>query len=68
MSQKEVKKGIVTKKHPHLYDVKLEDGTKMKAYPAGRMKQDNISILEGDKVKVEVPKTGTKGRIIWRIT
>lgn len=66
MSNKTTKKATIIKRHPHLFDIELEDGTAMKAYPAGKIRQNQISIKEGDKVRVEIPETGNKGRIIYR--
>jgi len=50
------------------FRVKLEDGTEIFSYLAGRMRMYKIKVLLGDKVKVELdPYGGTKGRIIQRL-
>lgn len=38
------------------------------AHPAGKLRKNNIKIVQGDKVKVEVsPYDLTKGRIVYRL-
>ncbi len=49
------------------YRVQLENGHKMVAYTAGKMKKHHIRILLGDKVSLELsPYDLTKGRITFR--
>ena len=49
------------------YRVLLENGHKMIAYTAGKMKKHHIRILLGDKVSLELsPYDLTKGRITFR--
>ncbi|NHC07043.1 translation initiation factor IF-1 [Azonexus fungiphilus] len=49
------------------YRVLLENGHKMVAYTAGKMKKHHIRILLGDKVSLELsPYDLTKGRITFR--
>jgi translation initiation factor IF-1 len=49
------------------YRVDLENGHKLIAYTAGRMKKNHIRILAGDKVTLELsPYDLNKGRIIFR--
>ncbi len=49
------------------FKVKLETGQTILAYMSGKMAQNFIRILTGDKVKVEIsPYDLTKGRINFR--
>ena len=67
--QKKTKEvGTVIESHPHMFDVELENGDVIKAYPSGKITQNQIEILPGDKVEVEVSPYGENGRIIYRIT
>lgn len=50
-----------------MYKVKLESGHEIIAYANGKMKQNKIRVLMGDKVKVEMtPYDLSKGRITFR--
>ena len=54
-----------------MFEITLdEDGEKILCTISGKMKKNNIRILEGDKVRVEVslydPKDSRKGRITYR--
>ena len=58
---------VVTEALPNtLFRIKLEDGTEMMAYLAGRMRLNRVRVLVGDKVKVELDEYGGKGRIVQR--
>jgi translation initiation factor IF-1 len=47
--------------------VRFENGHKVLAHIAGKMRMHFIKILQGDKVKVEMsPYDLTKGRIVYR--
>lgn len=49
------------------YLVTLDNGHRMVAYTAGRMKKNHIRILAGDNVSLELsPYDMTKGRITFR--
>ncbi len=49
------------------YRISLDNGHKLIAYTAGRMKKNHIRILAGDKVSLEVsPYDLSKGRITFR--
>ena len=49
------------------YRVKLENGHRVIAYTSGKMKQNHIRILAGDKVSIELsPYDLSKGRITFR--
>lgn len=60
--------GMVTEKLPNtMFRVKLENGHTVLAHISGRLRQNFIRILPGDKVTMELsPYDLTKGRIIWR--
>lgn len=50
-----------------MFRVKLEQGALILGHISGRMRQNKIQILTGDKVKVEMsPYDLTKGRIVYR--
>ena len=49
------------------FKVKLENGHEVLAHTAGKMRKFRISVLQGDRVDVEMtPYDLTKGRIIFR--
>lgn len=49
------------------FRVLLENGVEILAYPAGKVRVNNIKILQGDSVEVELsPYDLTKGRIVYR--
>nr|YP_009184875.1 translational initiation factor 1 [Jenufa minuta]ALO62998.1 translational initiation factor 1 [Jenufa minuta] len=49
------------------FRVKLENGILIIAYLSGKIRQNNIKIVVGDKVTVELsPYDLTKGRIVYR--
>ncbi len=49
------------------FRVILNNGHEILAYLGGKLRINNIRILEGDKVKIEMsPYDLTKGRIIYR--
>ncbi len=50
------------------FKVKLVNGFVITAYLSGKLHLNNIRILAGDQVKVEMsPYDVTKGRITWRL-
>lgn len=50
-----------------MFRVKLENGHEILAHSSGRMRKNNIRILKGDSVRVEMtPYDLTKGRIVYR--
>lgn len=60
--------GVVTEALPNtFFRVKLEDGTELLTYLAGKMRMNRIRVLIGDKVKLELEPYGGKGRIIQRM-
>ena len=60
--------GTVVEKLPNtMFQVELENGHKVLAHISGKLRQNFIRILPGDKVKVEMsPYDLTKGRISFR--
>ncbi len=49
------------------FQVKLSNGHVILAYLGGKLRINNIRILEGDKVKIEMsPYDLSKGRIVYR--
>ena len=49
------------------FKVKLDNGHEVLGYTAGKIRQNKITITEGDTVTVEVsPYDLTRGRIIFR--
>ena len=60
--------GIVTEKLPNtMFKLKLENGVIVLAHISGKLRQNFIRILPGDKVTLEMSTYDlTKGRIIWR--
>lgn len=60
--------GIVTEKLPNtMFKVKLENDHEVLAHISGKLRQNFIKILPGDKVTLEMsPYDLSKGRIVWR--
>lgn len=64
---KQKTEGTITESLPDTkFKVKLDDGTELLAYLAGKMRLHYIKVMIGDRVTVEVSPDGTKGRIIYR--
>lgn len=61
-------KGTVLEVLPNaMFRVELENGHKILAHSAGKMRKNRIRVLEGDSVVCEMtPYDLTKGRIIFR--
>ncbi|OHA20846.1 MAG: translation initiation factor IF-1 [Candidatus Taylorbacteria bacterium RIFCSPHIGHO2_01_FULL_51_15] len=60
--------GVVVEALPDtLFKVKLEDGTILLSYLAGKMRMHRIRVLIGDRVTVEIDPYGGKGRIVKRL-
>ena len=50
-----------------MFRVKLEQGSTVLGHISGKMRQNRITILQGDRVKVEMsPYDLTKCRIVYR--
>lgn len=60
--------GIVDDALPNaMFKVKLENGHIVLAHISGKLRQNYIRILPGDKVTLEIsPYDLTRGRITWR--
>lgn len=60
--------GTVVEKLPNtMFRVQLENGHEVLAHISGKLRQNFIKILPGDKVRLEMsPYDLSKGRIIWR--
>ncbi len=60
--------GIVEEVQPNAtFRVKLENGHIVQAHISGRLRQNYIKILQGDKVTIELsPYDLDRGRITWR--
>ncbi|MSU55839.1 MAG: translation initiation factor IF-1 [Candidatus Taylorbacteria bacterium] len=60
--------GVVTEALPDtLFKVRLENGSEILTYLAGKMRMHRIRVLIGDKVTVEIDPYGGKGRITKRL-
>lgn len=61
--------GTVTEALPNtMFRVLLDDGPEILAHLSGKMRMYRISIMPGDKVKLEMtPYDLTKGRITYRV-
>jgi translation initiation factor IF-1 len=60
--------GVVEQALPNaMFRVKLETGPLILGHISGRMRQNKIQILEGDKVTMELsPYDLSRGRIVFR--
>ena len=60
--------GTVVEKLPNtMFQVELENGHRVLAHISGKLRQNFIRILPGDKVTLEMsPYDLTKGRIVFR--
>ncbi|MFO0007606.1 MAG: translation initiation factor IF-1, partial [bacterium] len=53
--------------HNEMFRVKLDQGPIILGHISGKMRQNKIQILTGDKVRVEMsPYDLSKGRIVYR--
>jgi translation initiation factor IF-1 len=67
---KPIAKGIITELLPNLmFRIQLEDGNLIIGYLSGKMRVNNIKVIIGDKVLVELDpyKGKTSNRIIRRL-
>jgi translation initiation factor IF-1 len=60
--------GVVADSLPNaVFKVKLENGHEIIAHISGRLRQNYIKILPGDRVTIELsPYEHSRGRIPWR--
>ena len=60
--------GVVTETLPSaLYRVKLEDGGTVTAHIADRMDRNFVRLRVGDRVRIEMTRDVTRGRIVEKI-
>ena len=63
----EIEVTVIEKLQNTMFQVELENGHKVLAHISGKLRQNFIRILPGDKVTLELsPYDLSKGRIIWR--
>lgn len=64
-----VTEGLVTETLPNtMFRVELNNGVTILCHASGKIRQNYIRILEGDRVKLEMtPYDLTRGRIIQRL-
>jgi len=59
---------VVTETLPSaMYRVRLDDGGSVTAHIADRMDRNFVRILIGDRVRIELSKDVTRGRIVARL-
>jgi translation initiation factor IF-1 len=60
--------GVIDETLPNTqYVVKLENQHRIHAHISGKMRMNNLKVLQGDKVQVELsPYDLSKGRIVYR--
>lgn len=60
--------GVVVDAMPNaIFKVKLDNGYEIIGHLSGKLRMNNIRVLPGDKVTMELsPYDLTKGRITWR--
>lgn len=60
--------GVVKDVLPNaIFKIELENGVMVTGHISGKMRKNNIKIILGDKVDVEVsPYDLTKGRVVYR--
>ncbi|MFT5179518.1 MAG: translation initiation factor IF-1 [Candidatus Paceibacteria bacterium] len=60
--------GIVVEALPNImFKIRLEDGTEIMSYLAGKMRMHRIRVLVGDKVAFTTEPYGGKARIFKRL-
>jgi translation initiation factor IF-1 len=60
--------GQVTEILPNsLFRVKLENGNKIIAHLAGKLRMHRIRVMTGDNVSLVLSPEGEKGRIVYRL-
>jgi translation initiation factor IF-1 len=62
------KEGVVAEALPAMsFRVHMQDGTKVLAHLAGKMRLNHIRVLPGDRVLMEMSPDGQRGRIVRRL-
>ena len=60
--------GVVAETLPSaMYKVRLEDGGLVTAHIADRMDRNFVRVLVGDRVRIELTKDVTRGRIVEKL-
>ena len=60
--------GVVTESLPSaLYRVKLDEGGTVTAHIADRVDRNFVRVLVGDRVRIEMTKDVTRGRIVEKL-
>ena len=60
--------GVVTETLPSaMYKVRLDEGAFVTAHIADRIDRNFVRILVGDRVRIELSKDVTRGRIVERL-
>ena len=60
--------GIVTEQLPKaLYRVRLDEGAIVTAHIADRMDRNFVRVLVGDRVRIELSRDITRGRIVEKL-
>lgn len=68
LPHKDMVKGIVEEALPNaLFRVDVEDGSKVLAYLAGKMRIHRIKVLVGDTVLLQLDPYGGRARIMRRV-
>ena len=68
LDKQEAIKGLVTEVMPNtLFRVQLENGEKIIAHLAGKLRIHHIRIMAGDSVLLVLSPDGQKGRITYRL-
>lgn len=50
-----------------VFQVKLDNGAMIVAHLSGKLRMNNIKVLSGDRVKIQMSVYDlSKGRIVWR--
>ncbi len=64
-----VVEGVVTQALPNvMFRVLLDNGVEILCVASGKMRQNYIKVIEGDRVRVEIsPYDLTRGRIVTRL-
>ena len=66
--EENIVEGVVIEALPNtLFKVRLDDGTDLLSYLAGKMRMHRIRVLVGDKVQLELEPYGGKARIFKRL-
>ena len=67
MSEPKIVEGVVEEALPNtLFRVKIQDGSLILAYLAGKMRLHRIKVLVGDRVSMQLDPYGGRARIVKR--